>query len=106
MSKFSLDKLKGNKKILLHAKYDLTELIHYLTKQILNISLFSRCHPGGGKSKPQASEPSFRFHKSGDHAEVSEVPDTESLACSGHVFNLGEKSLSICSLSVCCLDVW
>ena len=33
MSKFSLDKLKGNKKTLLHAKYDLTELIHYLLKR-------------------------------------------------------------------------
>ena len=64
-----------------------------ITKQTFNIPFFSRCPPGGGKSKPQASVPSFRFHKSGDHAEVSEVHDSESLACSGHVFNLGETSI-------------
>ena len=45
--------------------------------------------PGGSKartSKPVPVVPSFRFHKDGDHAEISEILETDQ----ARVFNLGE----------------
>ena len=45
--------------------------------------------PGGGKGRASKSPqvvPSFRFHKEGDHAEISEILETEQ----GSVFNMGE----------------
>ena len=80
MSKFTLDKLKGNLNITvidvtLATKQELVKLLKTL---------------GGNKSKPSTPVPSFRFHKSGSHAEISEIKDTDTF---GHVLSLGEKSL-------------
>ena len=49
-------------------------------------AFFNFQYSGGGKPRAGQSLPSFRFHKEGDRAEISEILDCDP----GNVFNLGE----------------
>jgi len=55
--------------------------------------------PGGGKGRVKSPQvvPSFRFHKEGDHAEISEILQPEQAS----VFNLGEDSDHCFVLIIC-----
>ena len=104
MSKFTLDKLKGELQIiLLDILFNTASNFLMITSPIItNTQTHLILTPGAGKSKPQHAVPSFRFHKEGDldQAEISEIPDPDTATaghvaptCPGHVFSLGESGV-------------